>query len=200
MEAHIVFMFKYRLLLISFSSPWIPAPQCITIAGRGKAPNKPCLKGKWTYRGKEYEGCSNPSNNAGGLWCPTEKPVGNWGWGYCDMEIEACNPPGETGFLELPTPSLIPLPWFLIAHIFWSFSYSLFFIPAILHISVLLNGTLATDWVKSCFHLQKHAWPSQGQLPMHPANFPGSMKMIPRYIMGALTQAGLGLEIGVQRS
>ena len=75
--------------------------QCFTNAGT--VPNMPCVEGPWKYKGVEYTGCANPSENkATGLWCPTEVTSdGDYisgKWGACNMALKACNPEGEVTF------------------------------------------------------------------------------------------------------
>ena len=61
----------------------------------GGQPNKVCVF-PWKYNEEQetYNGCANPDNDAGGLWCPTETDSngvytsGSGKWGNCKMEDE----------------------------------------------------------------------------------------------------------------
>ena len=62
--------------------------------------NKHCIF-PWTYSvdGSNHQGCANPDNHPGGLWCPTEVAdngtyiSGSGNWGYCSDNCY--NEPGK---------------------------------------------------------------------------------------------------------
>ena len=58
----------------------------------------------------EAVGCANPDRGNGGLWCATEVDSDGiyQNWGYCNMDMKACNPDGETKLLFLLLLILVP--------------------------------------------------------------------------------------------
>ena len=76
--------------------------KCITLNNPDKkwySSNMPCVDGKWKNGDEEVEGCISDSENP--PWCATEvDSTGAWQkYGYCNMNIAACNPGGEVEFL-----------------------------------------------------------------------------------------------------